>query len=84
MMHGHTYIISTSNWQLRNYSEQETSQNAFEDGGGEGKYAKRNKGNVSGKLQISTSYMERFSAPVQTGPGTHQPPIQWVPGLSWG
>ena len=26
----------------------------------------------------------RFSAPVQTGPGAHQPPIQWVPGLSQG
>jgi hypothetical protein len=23
-----------------------------------------------------------FSAPVQTGAGTHQPPMQWVPGLS--
>ena len=26
----------------------------------------------------------RFSAPVQTGPGAHQPPVQWVPGLSRG
>jgi hypothetical protein len=26
----------------------------------------------------------RFSAPVQTGPGTTQLPIQWVPGLYWG
>jgi len=27
----------------------------------------------------------RFSAPVQTGPGARsQPPIQWVPVLSWG
>jgi hypothetical protein len=26
----------------------------------------------------------RFSAPVQTGPGPTQPPVQWVPGLSWG
>ena len=26
----------------------------------------------------------RFSASVQTGPGAHtQPPVQWVPGLSW-
>ena len=25
-----------------------------------------------------------FSAPVQTGPGPTQPPIQWVPGLSRG
>jgi len=25
-----------------------------------------------------------FSAPVQTGPGVHQPPTQWVPGLSRG
>jgi hypothetical protein len=26
----------------------------------------------------------RFSAPVQTGPGSTQPPIQWVYGLSRG
>ena len=26
----------------------------------------------------------RFSTPVQTGPGAHQPPVQWVPGLSRG
>jgi hypothetical protein len=26
----------------------------------------------------------RFSAPVQTGPGAPQPPVQWVPGLSRG
>jgi hypothetical protein len=27
----------------------------------------------------------RFSVPVQTGPrGPTQPPVQWVPGLSWG
>jgi len=26
----------------------------------------------------------RFSAPVQTGPGPNQPPVQWVPGLSRG
>ena len=26
----------------------------------------------------------RFSAPVQTGPGPTQPPVQWVPGLSRG
>jgi len=25
----------------------------------------------------------RFSAPVQTGPEAHKPPVQWVPGLSW-
>jgi len=24
----------------------------------------------------------RFSAPVQTGPGPTQPPVQWVPNLS--
>jgi len=26
----------------------------------------------------------KFSAPVQTGPGPTQPPVQWVPGLSRG
>ena len=26
----------------------------------------------------------KFSAPVQTVPGAHQPPIPWVPGLSRG
>ena len=26
----------------------------------------------------------RFSPPVQTGPGAHSAPIQWVPGLSRG
>ena len=26
----------------------------------------------------------RFSAPVQTGRGAIQPPVQWVLGLSWG
>jgi hypothetical protein len=26
----------------------------------------------------------RFSALVQTGPGAHQPPVQWVPNLSQG
>jgi hypothetical protein len=26
----------------------------------------------------------RFSAPVQTGPGATQPPVQWLPGLSRG
>ena len=26
----------------------------------------------------------RFSAPAQTSSEAHQPPIQWVPGLSWG
>ena len=26
----------------------------------------------------------RFSAPIQTGPGPTQPPVQWVPGLSRG
>ena len=26
----------------------------------------------------------RFSAPVQTGPGAHPAPVQWVPGLSRG
>jgi len=25
---------------------------------------------------------EMFSTPIQTGPGAHQPPIQWVLGLS--
>jgi hypothetical protein len=26
----------------------------------------------------------RFFAPVQTSPEATQPPVQWVPGLSWG
>ena len=26
----------------------------------------------------------RFSAPVQNALGPNQPPVQWVPGLSWG
>jgi len=35
-------------------------------------------------LGIESRWVARFSAPVQTGPGAHQPPIQWVPGLSRG
>jgi hypothetical protein len=30
------------------------------------------------------SRLARYSAPVQTGPGAHQPPVQLVPGLSRG
>ena len=33
---------------------------------------------------IETRCGARFSAPVQTDPGAHQPPVQWVPGLSRG
>jgi hypothetical protein len=35
-------------------------------------------------LGIESRWGARFSAPVQTGPGANQPPVQWVPGLSWG
>ena len=33
---------------------------------------------------IESRWETRFSAPVQTGPVAHQPPVQWVPGLSRG
>jgi len=33
---------------------------------------------------IESRLWARFSAPVQTGPGAHSAPIQWVPGLYWG
>ena len=33
---------------------------------------------------IESRWGARFSAPIQTGSETHQPPIQWVPGLSRG
>jgi len=33
---------------------------------------------------IAFRWGARFSAPVPTGPGAHQPPVQWVPGLSRG
>jgi hypothetical protein len=33
---------------------------------------------------IESRWGGRFFAPVQTGPGAPQPPIQWVLGLSWG
>ena len=33
---------------------------------------------------IESRWGAGFSAPVQTGPGPTQPPVQWVPGLSRG
>ena len=33
---------------------------------------------------IESQWGARFSAPVQTGPGAHPAPVQWVPGLSRG
>jgi len=33
---------------------------------------------------MESQWGARFSAPVQTGPGPTQPPVQWVPGLSEG
>jgi len=33
---------------------------------------------------IESWWRVRFSAPIQTGPGATQSPIQWIPDLSWG
>ena len=33
---------------------------------------------------IESQWGARFSVPVQTGPGTTHPPVQWIPGLSRG
>jgi len=33
---------------------------------------------------IGSRWEARFSAPVHTGPGTTQPPVQWVPCLCRG
>ena len=35
-------------------------------------------------LGIESRWGAKFSAPVQTGPGPTQPPVQWVLGLSRG
>ena len=36
------------------------------------------------QIKKKKSRWERDFLPVQTGPGAHQPPVKWVPGLSQG